>query len=92
MEAANIPSLKEGQPRRSKNATLPHSNRRGVGRSDKSIDHAPFLYPSKFGQLYLAHQTLGDLKSDESCMLLPKFAKELLTQAHPAPLSTTTCG
>ena len=31
---AQYPLLKEGQPRRSKNATLPHSNRRGVGRSD----------------------------------------------------------
>jgi len=29
----NIPSFKEGQPRRSKNVTLPQRNRRGVGRS-----------------------------------------------------------
>ena len=28
----NIPSFKEGQPRRSKNATLPQRHRRGVGR------------------------------------------------------------
>jgi len=36
-EAANIPSFKEGQPRRSKNVTLPQRHRRGVGRSDNRV-------------------------------------------------------
>jgi hypothetical protein len=34
---SKYPLLKEGQPRRSKNVTLPQSHRRGVGRSDNAL-------------------------------------------------------
>ena len=34
---SKYPLLKEGQPRRSKNVTLPQSHQRGVGRSDNAL-------------------------------------------------------
>jgi hypothetical protein len=37
-QSRQYPLLKEGQPRRSKNATLPYRNRRGVGRADNRFE------------------------------------------------------
>ena len=41
MQARQYPLLKEGQPRRSKNVTLPQRHRRGVGRSNNGFMSDP---------------------------------------------------